>query len=67
MRTIPRKYIVDESNKKIAVQLDIEEFEKLEGLIADYALGQILSKEEDVEELELKDAKSFYQKLDKKD
>ncbi len=67
MQAIPRKYIVDESNKRIAVQLDIEEFEKLEDLIADYALGQIMFHEKKIEELELEDAKAHYEKLDKKD
>ena len=65
MIAIPRKYIVDESNEKVAVQLDIDTFEKLEGLVLDYALGQIMDNDEEQECMEVDEAQSYYQKLTK--
>ena len=37
---IERRYIVDENNRKIAVQLDIETFEKIETILENQALYQ---------------------------
>ncbi|OGF63660.1 MAG: hypothetical protein A2Y62_02100 [Candidatus Fischerbacteria bacterium RBG_13_37_8] len=37
MRNIPKKYIVDENNNKIAVQIDIKTFAKLEKILTEYA------------------------------
>ena len=38
MELITKQYIVDENNRKIAVQIPIEDFEKIERLLEDYAL-----------------------------
>ena len=42
METIKKKYIIDENQRKIAVQIDIADFEKLEQLFEDYALGKMI-------------------------
>ena len=65
MNEIKRKYIVDENNRKIAVQLDLDTFNKIEEVLENYALVQLISQNEDVEALNLEEAKSYYQKLDK--
>ena len=65
MNEIKRKYIVDENNRKIAVQLDLETFNKIEEVLENYALVQLIRENEDDEALNLDEAKSYYQKLDK--
>src|SRR3989304_5676993 len=49
------------NNNKIAVQIDIDTYEKLEELLENYALVQLM-KEEDSEKLEIREAKEFYKK-----
>jgi hypothetical protein len=56
METISKKYIVDDENNKIAVQLDMETYRKLENIIENYALVQLMN-EEDVERMEIHETK----------
>ena len=65
MTEIPRKYIVDEQNKKVAVQLDIVTFEKIEETLENYALVQLMKEGEGEEKLKVAEAKEFYKTLDK--
>lgn len=65
MTEIPRKYIVDEHNKKVAVQLDIATFEKIEETLENYALVQLMKDNEGEERLKVAEAKDFYGTLDK--
>ncbi len=65
MTDIPRKYIVDEGNKKVAVQLDIDIFEKIEETLENYALAQLVKEVEAEDRLSAADAKNFYKALDK--
>lgn len=64
--TIKRKYIVNENNEKVAVQLDIKTFEKIERALEDYVLGEQMMKNNPNDRLTLKEAKAHYQKLKKK-
>lgn len=66
MLEIDKKYIVDKNNKKVAVQIDIETFGKIEQVLEDYALGQLILENSPDEVLSLSDAKSFYNKLPKR-
>ncbi len=61
---IERRYIVDENNRKIAVQLDIETFEKIEAILENQALYQLMQAHDDDEELNLEEAVKHYQTLD---
>jgi hypothetical protein len=36
---IKKKYIVDENNKKLAVEIDIDTYNRIEEFIEDYGLG----------------------------
>ncbi len=64
---LKRQYIVDEQNHKVAVQLDIETFEKIEEVLENYGLYQIMQMEEDDdEELDATAAKGFYAELERK-
>lgn len=66
MIAIKRKYIVNEADEKIAVQLDIKTFEKIERLLEDYVLGESIKENKEKDRLTLKEAKLYYQKLKKK-
>lgn len=61
---LKRQYIVDEDNKKIAVQLDIATFEQIESILEDYALMQFMDAD-DSDTLAVEDAKKYYAALDK--
>lgn len=62
---IKRQYIVDEQNQKIAVQLDIETFKKIEEVLENHALYEIMQTEDrDDKDLEFEEAKKFYNKLE---
>ncbi len=65
MTDIRPKYIVDENNKKIAVQLDINTFEKIEEILENFALVQLIKETEKEEKLSVHEAKDFYKTLDK--
>jgi len=67
MDTIKKQYIVDENNKKVGVQLDLKTFEKIEEIMENYALFQMMKENGDDELLDLKAAKGYYSKLEKKD
>lgn len=65
MEVLKRKYIVDEKNRKVAVQLDIKTFKKVEEIMEDFALFQLMKENEGDETLDINSAKHFYSKLDK--
>ena len=60
---LERRYIVDENNQKIAVQLDIETFEKIENILENHAFYQLMLENSDEEELNLEDAIKHYKHL----
>ena len=62
---IDPKFIVDESNRKIAVQLDMKTFEKIEEILENYGLVQFMSSEDSEETLDLDQARSYYKSLEK--
>ena len=62
---IKRQYIVDESNRKVAVQLDIETFAKIEETLENYGLIRLMEAEEpDDEVFNLEQAQSYYRTLE---
>ncbi len=65
MLPIKKKYIVNEANKKIAVQLDLSTYEKIEQLLEDYALGQLLIESLSNTKLNQSEAETFYKNLPK--
>jgi hypothetical protein len=62
---IDRQYIVDDKNKKLAVQLSIETFEKMEEVLENYALYHLMNENDDEEILSASEAKEFYKNLNK--
>lgn len=65
MLKIKKEYIVNSNNKKKAVLLDIETFEKLEELLENYGLGKYIEEVEDEEVLNINEAKEYYDILKK--
>ena len=65
MEEIRKKYIIDEHKNKVAVQIDIADFEKIEQLLEDYALVQLMKENDPAENLNLNEARNFYGQLDK--
>jgi hypothetical protein len=63
METINKQYIVDEKNRKIAVQIPIETFEKLEETLENFALVQLIKENESEDILGVNEVKAYYDKL----
>ncbi len=62
---IKKQYIYDDENRKVAVQLDIETFEKIETILEDYSLAQLMLKDSSDDSLDLIEAEAFYKTLEK--
>jgi hypothetical protein len=65
MEVLERKYIIDENNKKVAVQLDIETFNKIEEIMENYALFNLMKENESDELLNQESAEKYYADLEK--
>jgi hypothetical protein len=65
MINIKKKYLTDEKKRPVAVQIDIETFEKMEQLLEDYALGQLIEQNDPADNLTIREAKEYYRSLDK--
>lgn len=63
MLDIKKTYITDNRKRPIAVQVDIQTFEKIEQLLEDYALAQYINENDPNDTLSLADAKAFYETL----
>ena len=56
-------YIVDNHNHKIAVQLDIQTYEKITEVLENFALFKYMEETKDDEVLNIDDAKEYYKSL----
>ena len=65
MNVINKQYIVNEQNQKIAVQIDIKTFERIEEILENYALVQLMKENEGEEILGVNEAKAYYDQLEK--
>ena len=65
MLDIKKIYLTDEEKRPVAVQVDIETFEKMEQLLEDYALGQLIEKNDPGKNLSINEAQEYYRKLKK--
>ncbi|MCR4404603.1 MAG: hypothetical protein NUW06_04910 [Candidatus Acetothermia bacterium] len=65
MLKIKKRYVVNERNEPVAVQLDLETFAKIERLLEDYALGQSIRAVKDERSLDLREAQRRYARLKK--
>lgn len=65
MLDIRKKYIVNENQDTIAVQLDIKTYNKIERLLEDYVLAKKMKSNRKVDRLEVNEAKAYYARLKK--
>ena len=65
MAAIRRQYVVDENNRRTAVQLDLETFAALEKFVEDHGLAQYIAEAEEDDVLDREAAESYYAELDK--
>lgn len=63
MLEIHKKIVLDENQKPFAVQIPIDEFERLEEVVENYGLAKLMNEVKDDERLSVKDAKKYYQSL----
>jgi PHD/YefM family antitoxin component YafN of YafNO toxin-antitoxin module len=63
MLKIRKNIVLDERQKPVAVQIPIEEFERLEEIMEDYGLAKLMDEVKDDERLSGEDAKKYYQSL----
>ena len=65
MLEIKKEYIVGEDNKKRAVLIDVDSFEKIEEILESYGLGKYMEEVEGEESLGVEEAKAYYRSLEK--
>lgn len=63
MLEIHKCIVFDENQKPTAVQIPIEEFERMEEVIENYGLAKLMDEVADEEQLSLREAKRFYESL----
>ncbi|MBT9149774.1 MAG: hypothetical protein AAGB97_01045 [Dehalococcoidia bacterium] len=63
MLEIPKKVVVDENQKPVAVQIPIKEYERIEEIIENYGLSKLMDEVECEERLSVEDSKKYYQSL----
>lgn len=65
MLKIHKNYVMDENQQPIAVQIPIADFEKIEEILENYGLVQLMASE-DNELLSKEEARKYYHSLKKK-
>lgn len=63
MLELHKNIVLDENQKPVAVQIPIEEFERLEEVIENHGLAKLIDEVADDEELSLNEAKKIYRSL----
>lgn len=63
MLDIKKTYVTDSKKRPVAVQVDIQTFEKMEQLLEDYALGQFINENDPEDVLSVAEAKAYYESL----
>ncbi len=58
-----KQYVVDSNNRKIAVQLSIETFEKMEEILENYSLYNLMNEVGDDDLLNEAEAKDYYREI----
>jgi RelB Antitoxin alpha helical domain len=63
MLEITKNYVMDENQQPIAVQIPIADFEKIEEILENYGLIQLMAESEDDERFAKDEAWKYYQSL----
>ena len=67
MEELKRTYVVDEQNHRVAVQIDIETFNRIEETHENYALAKLMKETADAEAITLDEALPYYKHLETAD
>jgi len=65
MLEIKKKYVVDEQDRRVAVQIDLETFARIEEVLEDFALARWITDAQDEPALSPEAAREYYDSLDK--
>jgi rubrerythrin len=65
MLELHKSIVLDDNQKPIAIQIPIEEFERMEEVIENYGLAKLMDEVADDEQLSVQEAKQFYRSLKK--
>ena len=63
MLVVHKSIVLDENQKPIAVQIPIEEFERMEEVIENYGLAKMMDEVADDQQLSVQEAKHLYRSL----
>jgi hypothetical protein len=63
MLNLHTNVVLDENNKPIAVQMPIDEFQRLEEVIENYGLSKLIDEVADDEQLTVQEARSLYRTM----
>ncbi|MDJ0682088.1 MAG: hypothetical protein QNJ18_19785 [Xenococcaceae cyanobacterium MO_167.B52] len=63
MLEINKRYVVDENQNTIAVQIPLDDFNKIEEVIENFGLAKLMEETDDDELLSVEEAYSYYQSL----
>jgi len=64
LREIKKQYVVDEENRPIAVQIDLETFREMEEVIENRALFELMTEQSPEEALDIAAARRHYAELE---
>ena len=65
MFDIKKEYVITDDNRRKAVLIDIETFERIEEILESYGLGKYMEEIEDEDALSVNDATAYYETLKK--
>ena len=63
MLEIHKSYVIDENQQPIAVQIPLEQFEKIEEILENYGLAKLIEETEGDERLSKEQALKYYKLL----
>ena len=63
MLKIRKNLVLDENQKPTAVQIPIEDYERLEEIIENYGLAKLMEEVKNDKRLSIEEAKSYYKTL----
>ena len=63
MLEIHKKIVLDEDERPFAVQIPIDEFERLEEIIENHGLSKLIDEAKDDEKLSIEEARTHYKTL----
>lgn len=63
MLEIHKNYVIDENQQPIAVQIPLEQFEKIEEILENYGLAKLIEETEGDERLSKKQALKYYNSI----